>query len=113
MDSSSRVLIVGGGVAGLSLAQGLRKAKIPFHVFEKDSNSDYRAQGYQIRISSEGASALRQNLSCELWDRFEDSCAEYVEGGTEFDAISGQVTGRRTGLPHGKRASHTPWIGRS
>ena len=99
MASSSRVLIIGAGVAGLSLAQGLRKAKIPFHVFEKDSNSDYRAQGYRIRVSSEGVSALRHNLSCELWDRFETSCAVAVEGGTEFDAMTGQVTGRRTGAP--------------
>lgn len=89
-----RILIIGGGLAGLALANGLKNAGIPFHVFEKDSHSAFRAQGYRIRVSGDGAAALRRNLSDELWDQFEKSSAEVVigegaRGGARVDAVSG------------------------
>jgi 2-polyprenyl-6-methoxyphenol hydroxylase-like FAD-dependent oxidoreductase len=33
------VIIIGAGISGLLLAQQLRKANIPFEIFERDSNS--------------------------------------------------------------------------
>lgn len=42
------VIIVGGGIGGLALAQGLKKNGISFAVFEKDMSRADRIQGYRI-----------------------------------------------------------------
>jgi monoamine oxidase len=39
--------IVGAGLGGLSLAQGLKQAQIPFRIFERDSSASFRSQGVQ------------------------------------------------------------------
>lgn len=44
------VLIVGAGLSGLTLAQILRKNKISFSIFERDSRADARAQGWAIAL---------------------------------------------------------------
>ncbi|KAF7502831.1 hypothetical protein GJ744_005010 [Endocarpon pusillum] len=46
------VLIVGGGLGGLSLAQCLRKQGISFEIFERDVNEHARFQGWAIAIHS-------------------------------------------------------------
>lgn len=94
---SSRILIIGAGLGGLSLAQGLKKAGIPFHLFERDRTSNYRAQGYRLRINGDGAAALKSNLTAELWDRFERTCAEIKLGMTMIDALSRNVITGRAG----------------
>ncbi|HEV2655851.1 MAG TPA: NAD(P)-binding protein, partial [Ktedonobacteraceae bacterium] len=42
------VLIVGAGIGGLCLAQGLRKSGIRVSVYERDSSPYFRNQGYRI-----------------------------------------------------------------
>ena len=50
-DSQKKpVLIIGGGVVGLSLAHGLAKAGIPFEIFERDTDTDARDQGWAITL---------------------------------------------------------------
>lgn len=44
------VLIVGGGLGGLSLAQSLRKQGISFEVFERDADASARFQGWAIGL---------------------------------------------------------------
>lgn len=90
---NQRVLIVGGGLGGLALAQGLRLAKraIKFHVFERDLKCHHRAQGYRIRISPDGAEALRKLLSDAQWKTFEASCATMKHGGNKIDAETGEA----------------------
>ncbi|KAK8059066.1 monooxygenase [Apiospora saccharicola] len=44
------VLIVGGSVGGLSLAQCLRKLGVSFEIFERDESPDSRFQGWAIGI---------------------------------------------------------------
>lgn len=46
------VLIVGGGLGGLSLAQALRKKGISFEVFERDESAEARFQGWAIAFDS-------------------------------------------------------------
>ncbi|WP_433414386.1 FAD-dependent oxidoreductase [Microtetraspora malaysiensis] len=67
---SFHVLIVGGGIGGLTLAQGLRKAGISVTVYERDRSKDDRLQGYRIHISPKGCAALHECLPEELYDRF-------------------------------------------
>jgi salicylate hydroxylase len=42
------VIIVGGGIGGLTLAQGLKKKGISYAVYEKDMSRADRLQGYRI-----------------------------------------------------------------
>ena len=45
------VIIVGGGIGGLTLAQGLKKNGISCAVYEKDLSRADRLQGYRIVIA--------------------------------------------------------------
>ena len=74
------VLIVGAGIGGLALAQGLKKFKIPFTIVERDRSKYYRPQGYRIRINNDGHDALKANLSPQLFDLFKSTCATTVLG---------------------------------
>ncbi|CAJ2509624.1 Uu.00g146500.m01.CDS01 [Anthostomella pinea] len=51
--AKSRVLIVGAGLGGLTLAQCLRKQGIPFEVFERDIDVSSRSQGWAIAMHTE------------------------------------------------------------
>ncbi|KAJ3523771.1 hypothetical protein NM208_g12328 [Fusarium decemcellulare] len=113
-SAQNRVIIVGGGLGGLALAQGFKNANppIPFHVFERDSSADFRSQGYRIRIFPNGAMALQKLLPDHLWKVFEDSCGEVKPGLNRIDASTSQLlqlapssSGGRAGpppLPEGK-----------
>lgn len=59
------ILIVGAGVAGLVLAQGLRLRSIQFRLFERHPRS-HLAQGHRFRISKETYNALESILSPPL-----------------------------------------------
>ncbi|WP_214326282.1 FAD-dependent oxidoreductase [Nonomuraea sediminis] len=60
-----RISIIGGGIGGLCLAQGLLKSGIPATVHE----SGHRPQGWRVTIKNEGTAALRACLPEELFDR--------------------------------------------
>jgi 2-polyprenyl-6-methoxyphenol hydroxylase-like FAD-dependent oxidoreductase len=96
-QTTPHVLIIGGGLGGLCLAQGLKKANISFRLFERDPTSDYRPQGYRLRINGEGAAALKQNLSAELWSYFERTCSDVELGETDINAIDGSIFACRAG----------------
>jgi salicylate hydroxylase len=52
------VIIVGAGLGGLCLAQGLRQQGIGVTVLEADRAPEARKQGYRLNINASGASAL-------------------------------------------------------
>lgn len=64
------VVIIGAGLGGLCLAQGLKRAGIGFDVYERDAAAGSRLQGYRIRIDANGQRALRATLPPELFDLF-------------------------------------------
>src|SRR5262245_8172000 len=68
--SSFHVLIIGGGLGGLCLAQGLKKAGISVAVFERDYTPDDRLQGYRIHIEPEGNRALSACLPPHLFNTY-------------------------------------------
>src|SRR5215510_15232663 len=75
-NDSFRVGIVGGGIAGLALAQGLRKAGIAATVFERDRTRSDRLQGYRVHISPAGSRALHACLPPHLFELFDRTCGK-------------------------------------
>jgi salicylate hydroxylase len=67
---SFHVLIIGGGLGGLCLAQGLKKAGISVAVYERDRSSHDRLQGYRIHIEPQGNRALHASLPPELFKAY-------------------------------------------
>lgn len=103
---SQRVLIVGGGLSGLALAQGLKRLSppIPFRIFERDAAAAHRAQGYRIRISS---AALQALLPPSLFAKFVATSIPVTGGGGggALDARTGETdpTAVMPGPPPGAR----------
>lgn len=83
------VLVVGGGLGGLCLAQGLRKAGVSVAVYERDRTRTDRLQGYRIHIAPMGAAALHECLPPELFDAF---VATTGKSGDGFTFLTEQLT---------------------
>ncbi|MFD7660348.1 FAD-dependent oxidoreductase [Actinosynnema sp. NPDC059797] len=64
------VAVVGGGVGGLCLAQGLRGHGVEVSVHERDATPTDRLQGYRLHVDPVGARALHECLPPASWDRF-------------------------------------------
>ncbi|OBS22524.1 hypothetical protein FPOA_08861 [Fusarium poae] len=62
-----RVLIIGGGIGGLTLAHGLRKADIKVLVFERQREKTENLAGYGLHIDQNGRQALRSCLPLSNW----------------------------------------------
>ncbi|MGH3735114.1 MAG: FAD-dependent monooxygenase [Micromonosporaceae bacterium] len=76
------VLVIGGGLGGLCLAQGLRRAGVSVAVYERDRTRTDRLQGYRIHIAPMGATALRECLPPELFDAFVATTGKSGDGFT-------------------------------
>ncbi|KAJ7808889.1 hypothetical protein B0H14DRAFT_3760875 [Mycena olivaceomarginata] len=93
---ADEVLIIGAGVGGLCLAQGLARRGIPFRVFERDASLSSKSQGYRFRLENLGIEALERTLPAPVWELLErtrprDSPADLLR----LDARSGE--NRRAG----------------
>lgn len=93
--ADSHVLIIGAGLGGLALAQGLKKHGIDFTVFERDDTADVRTQGYRIKIFPDSIPDLQYLMSPELFREFEATTAETVMLETSINALDGRVLARR------------------
>ena len=76
------VLIIGGGIGGLTLAHGLRRAGVTAHVYERTLERTDWLQGYRIHISPAGARALHDCLAPAAWQSFLDTTS--AAGGFGF-----------------------------
>lgn len=104
--STKPILISGAGVGGTLLARSLKANNIPFHLFERDSDRYARAQGYRIRISTDGLDALKEVLSQEQFDTFRSGTASTGGGGVhQLNAITGEEDGN---LPGGLGSNGPP-----
>jgi salicylate hydroxylase len=63
------VLIAGGGLSGLCLAQGLKRAGISCAVYERDPDMR-RPAGYRITINGDGGNALQACLPEDLYELY-------------------------------------------
>ncbi|KAI4123050.1 MAG: hypothetical protein LQ338_005474 [Usnochroma carphineum] len=103
------IIIIGAGLCGLALAQGLHKSSIPFKLYERDQRRGVRAQGYRLRLHGEGLAALRSVLADDLWNSFKETCAETVLGPLpNIDAVTCEITAANFGAnnPQGKIAQN-------
>lgn len=85
MQKNTRIAIIGAGLGGLCLAQGLKKNGVDFRIFEKDQEANTRTQGYRIRINNPGRKALQECLSDDLYALFLDTCAASTTGLNVFN----------------------------
>src|SRR5579875_2205681 len=60
--STTSVVVAGGGLGGLCLAQGLRRRGVAVTVLERDPSPAVRGQGYRIHLDPDGLAALRHCL---------------------------------------------------
>jgi 2-polyprenyl-6-methoxyphenol hydroxylase-like FAD-dependent oxidoreductase len=65
MTNEPLIAIVGAGLGGLALAQGLTNTGRRVTVFERDAGPDSREQGYRISLNGLGVTALRALLPDE------------------------------------------------
>ncbi|KAL1862139.1 hypothetical protein Plec18170_000963 [Paecilomyces lecythidis] len=104
---SPRILIIGAGIAGLALAQGLRRRGIPFTVFERDILSEPKRQNYRLKIAGPMQAKLRDLLTDEAWEEFANNVAETTLGETTANAIDGNVIACRKGRV--QKGTAIPW----
>lgn len=69
-DKPLHILIIGGGIGGLCLAHGLRRAGVSVAVYERSEVRTDWLQGYRIHINPHGAQALHDCLPRRQWDSF-------------------------------------------
>lgn len=71
MPSDLPVLIIGAGIVGLTLAQSLRKASIPFIIFERDLSSCSHTEGWGLTIHW-ALSAFQECLPHDMVEQLQD-----------------------------------------
>jgi 2-polyprenyl-6-methoxyphenol hydroxylase-like FAD-dependent oxidoreductase len=82
------VTVIGAGIGGLCLAQGLRKAGVAVQVFERDAAPGSRWEGYRIHVDPVGARSLQACLPAPQWAAF---LATSGRGG-EFGFLTDQLS---------------------
>lgn len=86
------IVIIGAGLGGLCLAQGLKKRGVSFDVYERDATPDSRPQGFRIKIDQTGQQSLQACLPPALSALFRDTCAIPVNGvhliGPDLEAVT-------------------------
>ena len=102
------IIIIGAGLGGLAFAQGLRKASIPFKIFERGESITIHNQGYRIRLISQGVSALRSLVDDNVWRAFEETSPEInLDGLPTINAVTCEITDAefQENDPRGRMAS--------
>ncbi|MFC4590249.1 FAD-dependent oxidoreductase [Sphaerisporangium corydalis] len=70
MPTPPEVIVIGGGIGGMCLAQGLTRAGVAVRVYERDAEPRDWVRGYRIHVNQMGGRSLRQCLPRPLWEAF-------------------------------------------
>ena len=73
------VIVIGAGLGGLCLAQGLRRAGIEVAVYERDPSPYARGQGYRIHLGPDGNAALRECLPPDTYRLYTATCGRMTD----------------------------------
>jgi 2-polyprenyl-6-methoxyphenol hydroxylase-like FAD-dependent oxidoreductase len=74
MPAPLRAVVIGAGLGGLCLAQGLRRAGLEVSVHERDASLASRQQGYRLHVDARAARGLQACLPAELYELFLATC---------------------------------------
>ncbi|KAI1388158.1 putative zeaxanthin epoxidase, chloroplastic [Hypoxylon trugodes] len=101
------ILISGAGPSSLLLARSLLRSSIPFLVFERDSSLSFRAQGYRLRLSTQGLDAIESVLSPDGFQKFWDTCGKTggSKGFASINALTGEEIPEVTPQPESQKES--------
>jgi 2-polyprenyl-6-methoxyphenol hydroxylase-like FAD-dependent oxidoreductase len=99
------VVIIGGGIGGLCLAQGLKAAGVSVAVYERNSSNAW-LEGFRIHINPVGSRALHACLPPVLWEAFVATAGQspaglgfLTEHLRELVVIADEFMSQRTGNP--------------
>jgi 2-polyprenyl-6-methoxyphenol hydroxylase-like FAD-dependent oxidoreductase len=82
MSATFTVMVIGGGIGGLCLAQGLKKSGVRVFVYERDAAPTTRLQGFRIHIDPQGSRALHASLPEPLWKIFDSTGGDFSQAFT-------------------------------
>ncbi|MFI9503758.1 FAD-dependent oxidoreductase [Nocardia sp. NPDC052566] len=92
--SNNHVVVIGAGLGGLALAQGLVRAGIDVTVFERDDALTARAQGYRLHLDGRTRDTLQELLSPTLMRVFDATAAVVTPRFTVLNAQLDELTVR-------------------
>ncbi|WP_125645830.1 NAD(P)/FAD-dependent oxidoreductase [Nonomuraea sp. WAC 01424] len=81
----TRVLVIGAGLGGLTLAHALVRAGLDVAVYEADDGTGERAQGYRIGLAPPALEALRTGLPPRLYELAKATSGSLTGPGLLFD----------------------------
>jgi 2-polyprenyl-6-methoxyphenol hydroxylase-like FAD-dependent oxidoreductase len=100
-----RVLVIGAGLGGLTLAHALVRAGIDVRVYEADDGSGERTQGYRIGLGAPAFEALRAVLPARLYALVEATSGSLTGPGMLFDSRLTLLSSDLQGPPEDARAT--------
>ena len=93
-----KVLIAGGGIAGLTLAQGLKHAGIECALFEREPLETWRT-GYLLNLDAEGDGGLAACLPPALYELFVRACGQTMSR-HDYSVVVDPQGNELTSMPH-------------
>jgi 2-polyprenyl-6-methoxyphenol hydroxylase-like FAD-dependent oxidoreductase len=101
-----KVLVIGAGLGGLSVAQSLRAQDVDVQVYERDSSPWDRPQGYRLHLEADALNALREVLPAGLHRVFRDTAMRTQPYTTILDTSLGVI--KRIPTDDGQDPEHWP-----
>lgn len=95
---SFKVLIAGAGIAGLTLAQGLRHAGVACEVYEREPLHTWRT-GYLLNLDAEGDDGLAACLPPALYELFVRASGETMDH-HDLSVVVDTQGNQLTSMPH-------------